>query len=634
MMSSKPLSSQDLQYLELLAKEFPTQAETFTEIINLQAILNLPKGTEHFMSDLHGEYEAFVHILNNCSGVIREKVDDLFGNLSLEEKNDLLTLVYYPKEKLDLMEKQAPIVEENGKQILIRLLRLAKLLSSKYSRSKVRKAMSEVFRYVIDELLHAQPDEDQNRYVYHAKILDTIWETGAFRPFVYALTNLIKRLAVDHLHIVGDIYDRGAHADKIMDRLMQHHSVDIQWGNHDVLWMGAAAGSEACIINVIRNNVRYNNWQILENGYGITLRNFTLFANANYKLPEKKNALERAINVLLFKAEGQAMLRHPEYHMADRLLFDKMDLKAGTVDLGYGVFELNTHDFPTYDPENPYAYSPEEQAIVDEWVRDFRNSEALQRHMNFFLSHGSIYKVMNGNLMFHGGVALTPEGEFREITVRGETHKGRAYMDYIDHLCRVSFRRRSMEDLDFFWFLWINPDSPVSGRIIKTFERSYIDDESTWPEPQDPYYELHRKQEICEKVLHEFGLDSPQSHIINGHTPVKVAKGDTPVRAGGREICIDGGFCKAYQKSTGIAGYTLIFNSHGIRIKAHYPFKSIADVLENNADIDSVTTQVEMEPKRVMIADTDFGKKMQVQIDNLTKLLFAYRDGLIQENQI
>lgn len=633
MIRPKSLSSEDMQYLELLAKEFPTQAATFTEIINLQAILNLPKGTEHFMSDLHGEYEAFVHILNNCSGVIREKVEDLFESLSVQEKNDLLTLVYYPKEKLDKMEAEAPITEDCAKQILIRLLRLAKLLSSKYSRSRVRKAMSEVFRYVIDELLHAQPDEDQNRYVYHAKILDTIWETGAFRPFVYALTNLIKRLAVDHLHIVGDIYDRGAHADKIMERLMQHHSVDIQWGNHDVLWMGAAAGSEACIINVIRNNVRYNNWGILENGYGITLRNFTMFANANYKLSEKKNALERAINVLLFKAEGQAMLRHPEYNMADRLLFDKMDLKAGTVDLGYGVFELNTHDFPTYDPENPYAYSPEEQAIVDEWVRDFRNSETLQRHMNFFLSHGSIYKVMNGNLMFHGGVALTPEGEFREITVRGETHKGRAYMDYIDHLCRVSFRRRSMEDLDFFWFLWINPDSPVSGRIIKTFERSYIDDESTWPEPQDPYYELHRKKEICEKVLHEFGLDSPQSHIINGHTPVKVAKGDTPVRAEGREICIDGGFCKAYQKSTGIAGYTLIFNSHGIRIKAHYPFKSIADVLENNADIDSVTTQVEMEPKRVMIADTDFGKKMQVQIDNLTKLLFAYRDGLIQENQ-
>ena len=631
-MNAKDLSAEDIKYLKLLAREFPTQAETFTEIINLQAILNLPKGTEHFMSDLHGEYEAFLHILNNCSGVIREKVEDLFFTLTDRERNELLTLIYYPKEKLDMMEKKSPLSETWGKQTLRRLLRLAKLLSSKYTRSKVRKAMSEVFRYIIDELLHAQPEEERNRYVYHAKILDTIWETGAFRPFVYSVTNLIKRLAVDHLHIVGDIYDRGPLPHKIMDRLMQHHSVDVQWGNHDVLWMGAAAGSVPCIINVIRNNVRYNNWEVLENGYGISLRNFTTFAEKHYTLPEKKGPLERAINVILFKAEGQAMLRHPEYNMEDRLLFDKMDLAKGTVQLPYGEFELNTHDFPTYDPEHPYDYSPEEQQIVEDWVRDFRNSEALQRHMQFFLSHGSIYKVMNGNLMFHGGVALTDEGEFREITVRGETHHGRAYMDYIDHLCRVGFRRRSEEDLDFFWFMWIHPDSPVSGRIIKTFERSYLDDESTWPEPQDAYYTLHRKKEICEKVLHEFGLDSPQSHIINGHTPVKVAKGDTPVRAEGREICIDGGFCKAYQKSTGIAGYTLIFNSHGIRIKAHYPFKSIANVLENNADIDSRTTQVEQEPKRVMIADTDNGKNIQEQIDGLMKLLCAYRDGIIQEH--
>ena len=631
MHNHQPLDAKDIQYLELLSREFPTQAATFTEIINLKAILNLPKGTEHFMSDLHGEYEAFIHILNNCSGVIREKVEELFDNLSAEEKNDLLTLVYYPKEKLDLMESKKKISETEGKQILRRLLKLAKHLSRKYTRSKVRKAMSEVFRYVIDELLHAQPDEDQNRYLYHAKILDTIWETGAFRPFVYALTNLIKRLAVDHLHIVGDLFDRGPRPEKILDHLMKHHSVDIQWGNHDVLWMGAAAGSVPCIINVIRNNVRYSNWEVLENGYGITLRKFTMFAHEKYKKQDRKGPLERAINVILFKAEGQAMLRHPEYNMADRLLFDKMDLENYTATLPSGVYDLNTKDFPTYDPEHPYDFTPEEQEIVDEWVRDFRNSEALQRHMDFLFSHGSLYKIMNGNLMFHGGVALTEDGEFREITVRGKTYKGRAYMDYIDHLCRVSFRRRSDEDLDFFWFMWIHPDSPVSGRIIKTFERSYLDDESTWPEPQDPYYQLHRRKDICDKVLAEFGLTAPQCHIINGHTPVKVAKGDTPVRAEGKEFCIDGGFCKAYQKSTGIAGYTLIFNSHGIRIKAHYPFKSIADVLAHNADIDSVTTQVEMEDKRVMIADTDIGKKIQSQIDGLEMLLAAYRDGIILE---
>ena len=469
--------------------------------------------------------------------------------------------------------------------------------------------------------------------MYHAKILDTIWETGSFRPFIYALTGLIKRLAVDHLHIVGDIYDRGPYADKIMDKLMQHHSVDIQWGNHDVLWMGAAIGSEPCIINVIRNNVRYNNWEILENGYGISLRDFAIFAGETYRKLEGKNALVKAINVMLFKAEGQAMLRHPEYKMEDRLLFDKIDPVKGIATLPYGQFEMNTTDFPTYDPEHPYDYSPEEAKIIADWRRDFLNSEHLHRHMRFFFSHGSLYKVMNGNLMFHGGLPMHEDGSFREVTFRGKTLKGRAYMDYIDYLCRACYRRRKLEDQDFFWFLWIHPDSPVTGRTIKTFERSYIDDESTWPEPQDPYYKLHRRKEICESVLHEFGLDSPQSHIINGHTPVKVAKGDTPVRAEGKEICIDGGFCKAYQKSTGIAGYTLIFNSHGIRIKAHYPFQDIEHVLTSNADIDSVTTQVEMEPKRVMIGDTDNGQNLKQQIADLTDLLEAYRNGRILEKR-
>lgn len=622
----------NLPYLNALAREFPTQAETFTEIINLQAILNLPKGTEHFMSDLHGEYEAFEHILNNCSGVIREKVENRFPTLSPFEKNELLTLIYYPKEKLDLLEKQAPLEREWGRKTLKELVALAANLSSKYTRSKVRKAMSEVFRYVIDELLHAQDNEDINRSVYHEQILDTIWETNAFRPFVYSLTNLIKRLAVDQLHIVGDIYDRGPRPDKIMDKLMKHHTVDIQWGNHDVLWLGAAIGSVPCIVNVIRNNVRYNNWEVLENSYGISLRNFTIHAYANYKKDEKKNALERCINVLLFKAEGQAMLRHPEYNMADRLLFDKIDLKKSTVQLPDGEYKLNTSDFPTYNPYDPYTYTPDEQDIIDGWVRDFLNSDLLRRHMNFMISHGSLYKVLNNILMFHGGVPMNKEGEFRFINLRGETHRGRDYMDYVDRLVRTSFRRRNQDDLDFFWFLWINPDSPVSGRVIKTFERSYIDDESTWPEPQDNYYKLHRNKEVGEQVLAEFGIDPTIGHIINGHTPVKVAKGDVPVRADGKVICIDGGFCKAYQKSTGIAGYTLIYNSHGLRIKAHYPFKSIADVLANNADIDSVTTRVDVLPKRLMIADTDNGANLQEQIDGLNMLLIAYRDGIIQEH--
>ena len=628
-------SEEHKKCLELLTRQFPTQEATVTEIVNLQAIINLPKGTEHFMSDLHGEYEAFYHILNNCSGVIREKVDMLFTeSMNDRDRKNLCTLIYYPKEKLDMMDKETPILETWAKTTLRRLLRLARLLSSKYTRSKVRKAMPEGFRYVLDELLHAQPDEDQNRYVYHAKILDTIWETGSFRPFVYALTYLIKRLAVDHLHIVGDIYDRGPYAHKIMDRLMTHHSVDVQWGNHDVLWMGAAAGSIPCIINVIRNNIRYNNWEILENGYGISLRDFVVFSAEKYQKDESKNALVKAINVMLFKAEGQAMLRHPEYKMEDRLLFDKIDPVKGIAILPDGKqYEMNTTDFPTYDPEHPYEYSPEEEKIIEDWQWDFMNSEALQKHMDFFFSHGSLYKVMNGNLMFHGGLPMDEEGNFREVTLWDKTLKGRAYMDWVDHLCRVCYRRRTLNDQDFFWFLWIHPDSPVTGRTIKTFERSYIDDEDTWKEPQDSYYRLHRKKEICEKVLHEFGLDSPQSHIINGHTPVKVAKGDTPVRAGGKEICIDGGFCKAYQKSTGIAGYTLIFNSHGIRIKAHYPFQDIEHVLTTNADIDSVTTQVELEPKRVMIADTDNGQNLKQQIADLMDLLDSYRNGRIVERR-
>ena len=481
--------------------------------------------------------------------------------------------------------------------------------------------------------MHAAPDEDQNQYAYHARILDTIWETGSFRLFVGALSYLIKRLAVDHLHIVGDIYDRGPHADKIMDELMKHHSMDLQWGNHDVLWMGAAAGSAACIVNVIRNNVRYHNWEILENGYGISLRHFAMFADKNYNYTESKEPLVKAINVMLFKLEGQAVLRHPEWHMEDRLLFDKIDPVKGTATLPSGTYAMNTVDFPTCDPEHPYELSPEEEEILEEWQRDFRNSERLQRHMRFFFSHGSLYRVMNNNLMFHGGVPLDAEGNFRPVTLWGKTLKGRAYMDWVDHLARQAFVRRNQDDQDFFFFLWIHPDSPVTGRTIKTFERSVIDDESTWPEPQDPYYKLHRRKDICVKVLHEFGLDSEQAHIINGHTPVKVAQGDTPVRAEGKEICIDGGFCKAYQKSTGIAGYTLIFNSHGLRIKAHYPFQDIEHVLTSNADIDSITTQVEQEPKRIMIADTDNGRRLQKQIDGLELLLYAYRNGWVLEKQ-
>lgn len=627
-------SDEYIKYLELLAKEYPTQEATFTEIINLQAIVNLPKGTEHFMSDLHGEYEAFYHILNNCSGVIREKVEMLFSNsMSQEERDDLLTLIYYPKEKLDLMNRKKLVTDKWARKTLHHLIRLAKLLSSKYTRSKVRKAMPPVFRFVIDELLHAQPDEDKNRHVYHSKILDTILETGSTRSFIYALTALIKRLAVDHLHIIGDIYDRGPHADKIMDNLMHHHSMDIQWGNHDILWMGAAAGSAACIANVLRNNIRYHNLEILESGYGISLRPLALLALKRYTKDDGIEPMVKAINVILSKLEGQVIFRHPEYNMDDRLLFHKINLETGTITLDSGTYELTTTDFPTFNPQDPYTLSPEEHLIMAELQTEFLQSERLQRHIQFLYSHGSMYRCYNNNLLFHGSLPLNDDGSFKEIYFDGHGYKGRAFMDHADHMARRAYTKRDTDSLDYMWYMWGGPDSPVSGRIVKTFERSYIADKDTWKEPENAYFRLNRDKDECIKILHEFGIDSPQGHIINGHTPVKVKKGESPIRAEGKELCIDGGFCKAYQNSTGIAGYTLIFNSHGIRIKAHYPFTDVEEVLRTNADMGSESTQVELEPKRVMIGDTDNGKKLLQMIDDLKALLQAYRQGIIIERR-
>ncbi len=624
---------EELRYLALLAKDYPTQAATFTEIINLRAIVNLPKGTEHFMSDLHGEHEAFYHILNNCSGVIREKVEILFGeSLTKDEQDDLLTLVYYPKEKLALMEQQKLLNDGRTRTILQELLRLAKLLSSKYTRSKVRKAMPESFRYVIDELLHARPDEDKNRYAYHAKIIDTILETVSAHEFIFALTALIKRLAVDHLHIIGDIYDRGAHADKIVDELMHHHSLDIQWGNHDVLWMGAAAGDLACIINVLRNNVRYHNLEILENGYGISLRSLALFAVNTYTAGDGIDPMVKAINVLLCKLEGQTIMRRPEYGMDDRLIFKNFDFDKGTVTLPSGTYELTTKDFPTVDRSDPYALSEGEAELMAEMKRRFLGSERLQRHIRFLYSHGSVYRAYNGNLLFHGGIPMNEDGSFTEVLLEGKKYAGKAFMDKADFLARRAFEQRDEYSLDYMWYLWCGYDSPMSGRVVKTLERSYIADESTWKEPQNPYYTLNRDKDACAAMLREFGIDSPQGHIINGHTPVKVKKGESPVRADGKGICIDGGFCRAYQNSTGIAGYTLIFNSYGLRLKSHYPFTNVESVLQSNTDILSDSVQIELEPKRIMIGDTDTGKKLLQMIADLKRLLAAYRQGYIFEH--
>lgn len=622
------ISEEQMKYLKLLAKDYPSIPAVCREIINLKAILNLPKGTEHFMSDLHGEYEAFYHILNNCAGVIKEKVDMIFhARLSPKERQEICTLVYYPVEKLKLLKMENQITAQWYKTTLKNLTELAKLLSSKYTRSKVRKALPEEFSYIIDELLHAQPDEDNNQYVYHEKIMDTIIDIGSADAFIEALSTMIKRLAVDHLHIVGDIFDRGSGADRILELLMDYHSLDIEWGNHDILWMGAACGSEACIANVLRNNIKYNNMKILENSYGISLRSLTLFAEMAYPaMPPMKAAL-KAISVILFKLEGQIIMRHPEYDMNDRLLLDKMNLKRGCVRIGEEEFRLNDTYFPTINEKEPYVLTPQEEKVLEDLQAAFRNSHVLQKHTKYLYEKGSIYRCYNGNLLFHGCIPLDETGDFDAIEMDGKVYRGKAYLDYAQQMARQAYFQGGRQQLDFMWYLWCGKKSPLSGRNIKTFERTFISEQRAWIEEKNPYYRYYQQEEICEKILREFGLTSAQSHIINGHTPIKVAEGESPVKANNRLIVIDGGFCKAYQKTTGIAGYTLIYNSHGMRLKAHQPFESIEKVLTENKDIESFSNFFEMEPERVMIKDTDNGKKIKESIRDLELLLAVYRHG-------
>lgn len=631
-MESYEFTDEKLKYLGLLSEKFPSVQAACKEIINLQAILNLPKGTEHFMSDLHGEYEAFYHILNNCSGVIREKVDLVLGDrLSPQECAELCTLVYYPEEKLEKIKQERKNCPDWYRMTLKDLNALARVLSSKYTRSKVRKALPEDFSYIIDELLHAQPEEDDNRMVYHEKIIDTIIGIDNADEFIIALANLIKRLAVDHLHIVGDIFDRGSRADSIMDMLMKHHSLDIEWGNHDILWMGAASGSEACIATVIRNNVKYKNIEILENGYGISLRALTLFSEKTYpNIKDPMDAVLKAISVILFKLEGQLIARNPEYDMEDRLLLDKINYQDSCVTIDGHCYLLKDIDFPTVDRKDPYCLSPEEEEIIKNLKYAFLSSERLERHIEFLYSKGSIYCCYNQNLLFHGCIPLDKDGNFEGVTFGGKTYQGKAYMDYAEKRARQAFLGRGGQAcLDFMWYLWCGKKSPLSGRNVKTFERTLIADESAWVEEQNPYYDYYDTERTCKMILREFGLYSPMSHIINGHTPVRVIKGESPIRAEGKLIVIDGGFCRAYQKSTGIAGYTLIFNSHCMRIKSHQPFESVEKVLEENSDIVSSSDIFETERSRVMVKDTDNGARIMEQIKELQSLLAAFRQGII-----
>lgn len=625
-------SPAERKYLELLAEKFPTTQSVFTEVINLEAILNLPKGTEHFVSDVHGEYEAFEHILNNCSGVIRERVGQAFAmELTRDEQADLCTLIYYPELKLRRLREQDRLTLEWYAITLTRLVRLARRLSGSYTRSKVRKAMPVAYAYIIDELLHISPDERETRLAYHQRIIDTIVDTGSADDFVCSLAALIKRLAVDHLHVVGDVFDRGPHADKIMERLMAYHSIDVQWGNHDIVWMGAAAGSYACLAAVIRNNIHYDSLKILESAYGVSLRELALFAEATYRADDGMSPVEKAISVILFKLEGQTIRRHPNWHMDDRLLLEHVDAERGVAVVDGREYELRTRDFPTLEADDPYALTPEEQRVMDNLMNAVRSSDKLRRHVGFLFEHGSTYLVHNGNVLFHACVPMNEDGSFCAVNHQGQMLSGRAYYDYADRLARRAWHEHDQVSLDWMWYLWCGRFSPLSGRVVKTFERTYFADRSTWEEPRDPYFSHTEDPAMCARVLEEFGADVERGVIINGHTPVHAAAGESPVKAGGRLVVIDGGFCQAYHSTTGIAGYTLIADPEGMRIKAHRPFGSIADVLDLNADIVSDDDRFQRNPRPLFIGDTDTGADIRGQIADLRALLDAYRTGEIPE---
>lgn len=618
---------ENTKYLKLLKQNYSSSQAVIREIVNLTAITNLPKGTEFFLSDIHGEYEAFLHIMNNCSGVIKEKVDLIFKDtLSEFDRQELCTLIYYPREKMTLLGETNRIDGNWYAMTLNHLIMIAKLLSSKYTRSKVRKALPEDYAYIIDELLHAQEDEDANQIRYHKQILQTIIELEDADEFIIALSQLIKRLAVDHLHIVGDIFDRGGSADKILDLLYDYHSLDIEWGNHDILWMGAACGNDACICSVIRNNLKYDNVEILENAYGISLRQLILFGMKTYGIEDGIKAALAAVTVILFKLEGRLIKTHPEYEMSDRLLLGQMDDTKNKVMIEGEWVTMNTNAFPTVDLADPYELTEEETEILRKLHRNFVSSQRLQKHIRFLYEKGSMYNVYNGNLIYHGCVPVDKNGAFDKLCIDGKYYHGKALLDKCEEKARAAYLDNpDKDDIDFMWFLWGGEKSPLCGRKLKTFEREYVDKESLWTEESNPYYSKYYDESFCCQILHEFGLYDDDSHIINGHTPVHAIEGGNPVRANGRLFVIDGGFCRSMNKATGIAGYTLIFNSHGLRLKAHTPFTSVEDALMNNTDIESSSEIIEKDLQRMFVKDTDIGKHLLEEISDLRKLLENYR---------
>lgn len=615
------------EYLKLLSEKYPTPSAVCSKLINLKSILTLPKGTEHFISDLHGEFGAVCHILNNCSGVILEKTRSLFeGSLGEAGCRSLCTVIYYPSEALTHLKKRGELSDEKKTLLLRNMRELAELLSGKYTRNYVRKQMPQGYEFVLEELLHMHHSEDENQIRYHDAIIASIVSVGAAEELITAMALLIKRLAVDRLHVVGDIFDRGPEPDRIVDLLMEQSNVDIQWGNHDILWLGAAAGSPACIAAVLRISLDYGNMAVLERGYGISLRPLTEFCEKYYgELSTQSYIL--ALSILGFKLEGQLIRRHPGFSMDDRLLLDKIDFTDYTVTLNGKRYPLNTRHFPTLSPEQPYELTEAEQALISEYVSAFRESSSLRRHMDYIYQNGSTYLCCNGNLLFHGCIPLTSNGEFAKVRHEGKWYSGKALLDYADRVVTRAWVKRDESALDMMWYLWCGLNSPFSGRSFHTFELALIDDEETWAEPKNAYFDFWEDKNIAKMLLEEFGLSGKTGHIINGHTPVKAKLGESPVKAGGKLFIIDGGFCKAYQPKTGLAGYTLIHNSHGLRLKAHRPFTGIKAVLNEDADMESDSVCVETFPRRHYLADTDHGAELKERISALSCLLEAYRTG-------
>lgn len=633
---SSSLSEEKLKYLQLLGERYSTVEELCTEITRLNAQLSLPKGTEHFMSDIHGEYEAFCHIMNNCSGVIREKVHLWLGSLSARDADALCTLIYYPEAVLRQRHQKDETAPEWYRAQADHMLLLARMLSSKYTRDKVRRMMPEDWAVLLDEMMHYQTDEgaefaeqEGNRRRYHDAILDSLIATRSIDSLLCALAALIKNLAVDRLHVVGDIFDRGPRADSVLEILTRHRSVDIEWGNHDVLWMGAASGSECCAAAVLRNSLRYGNTDILERGYGIPLRELTLFAENQYPGMPTNKAVLHAVDVVMFKLEGQLILRNPDFGMEDRLLLHKIDRENHRIEIDGETWPVKDVPLPTVNPENPYALSAEEEKVTAALRHAFTHSPRLHEHISFLYRRGWMYRSFNGNLLFHGCVPLNADGSFLKKTFHGKEYSGRAFMDYADSVARRAFYAGDREALDFMWYLWCGTDSPVCGRQIRTFARAFIPDERAWKEPRNPYYEWYNSERKCEEILAEFGLTDPGSRIVNGHTPIRVTHGESPLKAGGRLVVIDGGFCRAYQKTTGIAGYTLIANSHGMRLMSHQPFTSLQDARETGRDIHSQSFEFASYPVRQYVRDTDRGRILQDRMEDLLLLLDACRRGII-----